>query len=395
MQEALADLVSAEWVHLTHAESSSVAEVYGFAGSQGFVNLEGIRFRPVRGPGVDSSTLLIFMHPASSLQLLPVPRALAARGLHVLCASSRYVRNDTGLIMEKVALDLACFVRHARAVWGYRNVVLDGWSGGGSLALFYQSQAEAPTITATPAGDPCDLTIAGLVPADAVIFHAAHQSRAVTLSQWLDPSVIDEANPDRRELEFDVYNPACPNKPPFSQDFVERYRRAQLDRMRRRTAWVKDTLDFLRIRPGEAERGFVNHRTMADLRFLDPAIDPNDRQPGACYLGVPALANTATAGIARYSSLRSWLSQWSIDDTHALGLDCARRLQAPLLVIENSADDAVPAPDTRQVFAVAGSTDKMFEVISGATHYYQGQPELMNQCCDTVINWLIDRNLAF
>jgi pimeloyl-ACP methyl ester carboxylesterase len=113
------------------------------------------------------------MHPASTLQLLPVPRAAARRGAHVLCAGSRYARNDTAAIFEKVAQDLRAYIRHAKEVWGYERVVLIGWSGGGSLALFYQSQAEAQSVTQTPAGDPVDLTKARLIPADAVIVQAA------------------------------------------------------------------------------------------------------------------------------------------------------------------------------------------------------------------------------
>lgn len=35
---------------------------------------------------------------------------------------------------------------------GYEKVVLCGWSGGGSLSALYQSEAEQPTITHTPAG---------------------------------------------------------------------------------------------------------------------------------------------------------------------------------------------------------------------------------------------------
>ena len=41
-------------------------------------------------------------------------RALADAGLHVLCAGSRYAKNDSALIMEKVVYDLGMYVRHAR-----------------------------------------------------------------------------------------------------------------------------------------------------------------------------------------------------------------------------------------------------------------------------------------
>ena len=67
--------IRAEWAHVSYSETSALREVYGFAGSQGAVNLEGIRFLP---EGKASRILLIYMHPASTLQLLPVPRAMAS-----------------------------------------------------------------------------------------------------------------------------------------------------------------------------------------------------------------------------------------------------------------------------------------------------------------------------
>ena len=56
-----------------------------------------------------------------------------------------------------------------------------------------------------------------MIPADAMIFQAAHLSRARMLSEWIDPSVTDESDPDKRDLELDIYNPKCPNQPPYSE----------------------------------------------------------------------------------------------------------------------------------------------------------------------------------
>ena len=93
----------------------------------------------------------------------------------------------------------------------------------------------------------------------------------------------DELNPDDRDVELDIYDPRNPNQPPYSHEYIARYRAAQLARMRRITAWVKDTLAELKKRnTGEMERPFIVHRTLADPRFLDPALDPNDRRPGWC-----------------------------------------------------------------------------------------------------------------
>ena len=383
--------VDYRWVHIQYKEQAAFVETYGFSGNQGAVNLEGLLMTPKGRP---SSTLLVFMHPASTLQLLPVPQATVRAGAHVLCAASRYVKNDTPLILEKVLLDLGAYIRHAREQWGYQKIVIVGWSGGGALALFYQSQAENPTITHTPAGDPVDVKGAGLIPADALVFQAAHTSRAQLLLDMLDPSVRNELDPDDREQRFDIYDKTNPNQPPYSADYIVEYRAAQLARMRKITAWVKETLAKLKARnTAEMERGFVTHRTLAEPRFLDPALDPNDRKPGWCYLGNPETANTGPAGLARFSTLRSWLSQWSIDDTNGNGLACARHISVPLLAIENSADDAVPQPHTGAIFKAAGSQDKSMHVVKGGTHYYAGQPDKLAEAVSTTQKWLMARSL--
>jgi len=379
-------------VLLRFQEQAAFTETYGYAGSQGMVLLEGMHILPRGRP---SDTCILMMHPSSTLHTLPIPNALAAQGLHVLCCGSRYPKNDTALIMEKVLIDLGAYVRHAREALGYEKVVLLGWSGGGSLSLFYQAQAEHPEVTSTPAGDPLDLTGAGLQPADAVLFIAAHASRARVLTEWLDPSVLDELNPDLRETELDIYDPYNPNQPPYGAAFLVRYRQRQIARNRAITAWVHEQLDTLsRAATGELERGFVVHRTMADPRWLDPAVDPNERRPGWCYLGDPQVVNTGPVGLARFCTLRSWLSQWSYDESRADGVASARRISVPLLTIVNSADDACPPSHTAEIFAAAGSADKQEQVIEGANHYYKGQPEHLRSACARIERWLAERGLG-
>ncbi len=389
MNAAAAHRVHSEWVHVQFAEQSSFKSVYGFSGSVGTVHLEGIRYVP---EGVPSRTLIIYMHPASTLQLLPMPRAMAESGQHVLCAGSRYARNDSALIMENVIVDLGAYIRHAREVWRYEKVVLAGWSGGGSLALFYQSQAERPTISHTPAGDPCSIMTAGLIPADAVMFQAAHMSRAHTFSEWIDPSVLDENDPDHRDPELDLYHPD--RNPPYPGEWLVKFRTAQRARARRRTAWVRDTLHHLKRSGGrELERGFVTHRTMADPRFLDGSLEPNDRPIGTCFMGVPEVANNGPVGLARFSTLRSWLSQWSIDDSNADGVRSAQGIHVPFLAIEHSADDAVPQTHTGQIYRAVASADKTMQAIHGATHYFVGQPDLMREAVSLTTDWLCERGL--
>ena len=374
-------------------ESAKFAETYGFTGSHGIVWLEGQHFLPRDKP---SDTVFIVMHPSSTLQLLPFPGALASMGLHVICAGSRYARNDAALIMEKVCFDLGQYVRWAKDVAGYKRVILIGWSGGGSLALFYQSQAEQPTITHTPAGDSYDLRGANFLPADGVIFIAAHLSRAETLSEMIDPSVENELDPDVRDLELDIYDRNCPNQPPYSSDFIARFRAAQLGRVRRITNWVDEILVRLKTRQadGEVERGFVVHRTWCDVRWLDLSIDTNGRRPNMTALGEPRMANSAPAGLARFTSLRSWLSQWSIIRSQANGTASARAVKkTPVLLIENEADDGVPSTHTPTIFNTLGTSDKELVRIDGANHYYVGQPEKLKECLSHIVAWCQRRKL--
>lgn len=386
----MSDLIF-DWKHLAFAADRAFTETYGFNGSQGLTHLEGILLRPPIRPS--SKTLLIFMHPSSTLQLLPLPRAMAAQGYHMLCAGSRYQRNDTALIMENVLLDLGAWVRAARQDWGYDKVILCGWSGGGSLTMLYQSQAQRPTIIATPAGDPVDVKGAGLIPADGVISLAAHSSRALLLTEWLDASVCNEQDPDNRDPDLDLYAPET--QVPYTQEFITRYRAAQQARMARITDRVLEVLHMLRRRgSGEVERTFVTHRTMADPRFLDPAVDPNGRKPRWTYLGDPETVNSGPVGLGRVSTLRSWLSQWSPAHTRANSLVTARDVTVPYLAVECGADDAVPQPHTSEVFAAVGSGDREMKVIEGANHYFVNQPAELASAVKIVSDWVEAKNLG-
>ena len=78
-----------EWdripVIISFAEAKQMVETYGFAGSQGQTVLEGQRLVP---RGQPSDTVYLFMHPASTLHLLPMPTALANAGAALRVGSS-------------------------------------------------------------------------------------------------------------------------------------------------------------------------------------------------------------------------------------------------------------------------------------------------------------------
>ncbi|MGK2321585.1 alpha/beta fold hydrolase, partial [Gordonia rhizosphera NBRC 16068] len=352
-------------------DTSAYRDTYG--GVTESVVLESYLLKP---KGVPSDTVIIFMHPIGGGAYLPMSNALPRAGHHVIYCNSRYRGADYALIMEKVVQDLGACVKDARERLGYTNVILAGWSGGGALSLYYQQQAQHATVTSTPAGELPDLTQLDLPAADGMMLLAAHVSRHGTLTEWMDPSILDENDPDKRDPELDIYNPNNPNQAPYTPEFIERYRAAQIARNRRITARVKEQLADLRGR-GEPlmERGFVVNGTMADPRWLDLTLDPNDREPG-CYLGDPRIVNMGPVGLARFTTLRSWLSQWSYDDANGDGPRCAADLEVPTLVIGNSADNACTPSHTNRLYEAVGYHDKTLRTIEGATHYYSGKAQV-------------------
>jgi pimeloyl-ACP methyl ester carboxylesterase len=374
---------------LSFSEKADFKDTYG--GEAGHVFLECMQIRP---RDVESRTVVVFSHPIGGGAFLPIMAGLARAGHHVVYANTRYRGNDSALIMEKCAVDLGAAIRDLKDRFRYERVVLGGWSGGGSLALFYQEQAVSPSIRETPAGDPVDLTEAGLVAGDAIFLVASHLSRAVTLTEWMDPSIRDESAPERRDPSLDLYGADAP-RPPYATDFIQRYRTAQVARNRRITSWVRTRLDELRRhgRPHD-EQAFVVHGTMADPRFLDPTLEPNARQPGTCYLGDPQQVNDGPVGLARFCTLRSWLSQWSFEESRAHGERNAAHTRVPTLVVANGADDAVPPSHMRRLFDAIGHADKEMHEIAGATHYYIGQPFELSCSVKVFDDWARARGFA-
>lgn len=365
---------------VVYKEAAGFKDVYGGAG--GIVFTENMR---IMLAGTQSKRAIVFSHPIGGGAFLPLVTALAHAGHHVIYCNPRYRGNDSALIMEKCIADLGACLNDAQTRFGYESFILGGWSGGGSMSLFYQDQAEHPTITHTPAGDAYDLTALALPPVNGIMLLAAHISRAVTLTEWLDPSITDEARPFDRDPALNIYDPACPDQPPYTPAFVAAFRAAQLARNRRITAWAKQTLSTLG--PNE-ERAFCVHGTMADVRWTDPAQDASDRRPHECYLGDPRTANDGPVGLARFTTLRSWLSQWSYDDTNATGIGNAARVTCPVLVINNSADLACTPSHAQRLYDAVGHVDKELHNIAGADHYYIERADLLPQAVGIVDDWI-------
>jgi pimeloyl-ACP methyl ester carboxylesterase len=373
-------------------EASIRKDVYGSVGDH--VARQAQLLRGER----DSDTVIVCMHPIGSPAYLPLFPELARTGLHVLGSTSRYTVGDAALQMENVLLDIAACVKTARERLGYRKVVLAGWSGGGSPMMGYAAEAEKPVITRTAAGEPTLLSETALPSVDAVMLLAAPRSRHRLLTDFLDASITDEIEPDRgREREFDLYDPANANQPPYSADFLAAYRARQRERNARITAFAQAKLTAFQSagRPHD-EHAFVVHGTMADPRWLDPTIEPNGRRPGWSYLGDPAVANTSPGAMMRFTTTRSWLSQWSLETAQVDAADAAPRVDVPVLVLRNGRDDAVPVSHPQQVFDAIGHSDKEFAELPEANHYFAGddQASHLGTAADLVHRWLAQHDLG-
>ena len=147
--------------------------------------------------------------------------------------------------------------------------------------------------------------------------------------------------------------------------------------------------------PGE-ERGFVVHGTMADPAILDVTIDHNDRPAGTSYLGDPRLVNNGPVGLARFCTLRSWLSQWSYDDALGDGLRAAAAISVPVFVIDNGADPVCYPSHATELYDAVSHGDKERHTIEGATHYYigPGQRPKLQEAVDVSTDWLVRHDLA-
>lgn len=196
-----------------------------------------------RAPPGPKRIAAIVMHPTSNFMGHYLIGPLAERGICCMGLNSRYVGNDTVLLMERAIQDLGAGVQYLRAA-GYEKVFLVGNSGGAALSAFYQAQAEKLTATHLPDGDPTHLHPADLPPVDGIALCAAHLGRTRLMRDWIDPSVTDEHDPLSVDPELDMYDPR--HRMPYDRGFLARFSAAQQARLGRIEQWCVDRLALLR-----------------------------------------------------------------------------------------------------------------------------------------------------
>lgn len=308
---------------------------------------------------------------------------MAERGYGFLGWNTRFRGAEAYFLLEHALVDIGVGVRWLREEAGVEKVVILGNSGGGSLMGAYQSQATSPNIRASH-GMRLPEAVLNLPPADLYIALAAHLGRPEVLTAWMDPSVVDENDPSATDASLDMYNPQ--NGPPYSPEFVKKYRAAQTVRNHRITAWAIGELERLKSQ-GVSDRLFTLQRTWADLRMMDASLDPSDRQIGLCYAGEPKAANYGTYGIGTCNTLRTWLSMWSLQESQCGGAPHLNRITAPSLVISATADTGVFPADAQALVEALASTDKTLVSIV-ADHYLTSPGTARAEAANRIAAWL-------
>ncbi|PNP74967.1 hypothetical protein FNYG_11691 [Fusarium nygamai] len=298
---------------------------------------------------------------------------LAASGYGFLGWNTRFRGLEDLFILEPALEDIGVGVRWLKEVAGVQKVILIGNSGVGSLMAAYHAKSQDD---------------ASLIKADAFIFVNSHTGRPDVFSNWLDPAVVDEDDPVKTDPTLDMYNPA--NGPPYSREFIKRYRAAQIERNHRITEWVKKELQRLNG-AGIPDRLFPIHRTMADLRFTDTTIDPSDRPVPSCYFGDPAQANRGIGLAGRTSSLRTWLSLWSLQHSNIkFNVFAAKWNNTPSAVIQGTSDVGVFNSDARSIFDSLAAEDKELHFIPGG-HFFDDSQDAFDGAVKLIAGWVAAR----
>ena len=272
-------------------------------------------------------TVLVFMHPIGGGAYLPMINALARAGHHVIYCNSRFRGTDSALLMEKVVEDLGECIKDAKNRLGYYKVVLAGWSGGGSLSVFYQQQAAEPDRDGQPVRRRPRPDQARADPRRR--HHAAGRAHQPPRH---DDRMDGRVDP-RRVRPDQARSRAGPLQPGQPQPAAVHRRSSWSATARRRSPAIGESRSGSRKNwpssrpragPTTSSRSSCTAPWPTRAGSTRPSIRTNAPREH-CYLGDPQVVNNSPVGLARFCTLRSWLSQWSYDDANGDAVKCRPR----------------------------------------------------------------------
>ncbi|HLK81861.1 MAG TPA: hypothetical protein VKT99_10245 [Xanthobacteraceae bacterium] len=374
---------------------------------------KGALYKPDSGPAPHVGILV--MHRTANFLNHRACAELSSRGFLLLCMNTRYENNEALVDFEKLPLDVKAGVEFLRRQPRVTKVVLFAHSGGGPLMSFYQAVAENGPAYCKGANKltQCADDLAGLIPADGIVFADAHPGNAINLLRSLNPAVANENNPpDAPPVAaldmFDPKNGFNPDGPShYSEEFQARYFKAQAERMNRLIDIARDKLDRIKrnaypypdddimIIPrggnpgagaGADARLFVAEPDIAAINSTSRPVKLL-RNDGTITMQIVKSVFVADPSIARRNlsfrsgtkvfTLRSFLSAQAVragnavDDidycsTNNSTICAVQSISAPVLFAAMGAHYFIR--DNERQYDLAHSKDKDFVVIEGATH---------------------------
>lgn len=341
---------------------------------------------------------VLVMHPRADFTRHYCIPGFVAAGISVLGLQTRCINNDTTAIHEDLLLDVAAGVKHLKDS-GCEKVVLFGNSGGGSLFCFYQAQAEKAAgarLMLDPAGKPTKLNAATLMPADALLAVSAHPGEGHVLMGCIDPAVVDEFDPLASDPALDMYSTANgfvppPNPSVYAPEFVGRFRAGQRARVERLDAIARSYVDQAReaeeaYKAGKGQLSFearqqigrkaalepvmTIYRTMANLNYTDPSLDPSQRGYGSLFSERPDLMNFQYIGFGRQVTPAAWLSTWSGLSSNADFCRNAGEISCPVLMVNALRDKEIYPGEAKKMWdSLQGDHNTFLEI--DAEHYFE------------------------
>jgi hypothetical protein len=362
--------------------------------------VKGALYKPDSGPAPHVG-VLVTHRTSNVLSSLPCTE-LSRRGFMVLCMNPRFDNNEALVKWETIALDVRSGVNFLRRQPGITKVLLLGGSGGGPTMSFYQAVAENGPSYCQGANKliECDNSLAGLPPADGIIFRDAHPGNPANGVRSINPALVNERRPERLNPKLNPFNPENgynPNGPStYSEQFKKRYFAAQADRMNK---LIDDALQKLReieegpypdddaaflITRGDGARLMeldlsIHHSTVKPQKLLKNDSSIVTQIAESVRLADTTLAdlNATFDGGTRFLTVRSFLSANAIRATDSMDgiIDCSsnnstpcalRKISVPILIGAMGAHYFIR--DNEIHYEVAASPDKDFIVVEGAEH---------------------------
>lgn len=334
-------------------------------------------------------TVVFIMHPRELLVSHYLVPYLVGAGYACWVQGPRTIGNDLRLEHELAVHDVAAGMVKLQEL-GFEHTVMLGNSGGASLFVYYNQQsmlAGDKRVARTPGGRPTKLAEAPLPVADGFIFVAPHPGQGKLLTGMIDPSVTDESDPLSVDPSLDPFSAANGFRngkeggATYSPDFVERYRKAQSDRVARIDVAAKQSIaermaEKKKIKDGGEGNPFKAAfsgvfsvwRTDAELRSFDLSLDPSERRWGSVWGTNPAVSNVGSVGFARVCTPESWLSTWSGHTSLASFELCADSVEQPSLIIYYTGDNSVFPGDAAAIVSQLRTSDKQQVNIRGNHH---------------------------